>query len=243
MPLIKTPAIVLPGSRSLGEADKLVSFYTLLHGKVSGVARASRRMKNRFGASLEPFTYSQTIFFLKRSDFLHRIRQSDILHSFHELREDLDRIQCAGRITSLTAAMTPEGESNPSLFHFLLNALKFLARDGTELAACLFEMRLLKYIGYQPRLEVRSCLRCRGSLLRSSLFLSPETGGIICRECTRRETVHFPISQGAAAFFSRALELPPALIFRLRNTLAMREELRHLLGGYYDYLQGKVRRG
>ena len=49
--LLKTPAITLK-SRKWGEADRIVTFYTLLFGKVRGVARGARRVKSRFGSAL-----------------------------------------------------------------------------------------------------------------------------------------------------------------------------------------------
>src|SRR5439155_994169 len=49
MGLSKTPAIVLK-SRKWGDADRIVTFFTLKHGKVRGVARGARRMKSRFGS-------------------------------------------------------------------------------------------------------------------------------------------------------------------------------------------------
>src|SRR5919204_3775176 len=56
MSLLKTPAITLK-SRKWGDADRIVTFYTLKHGKLRGVARGARRMKSRFGGTLEPFLY------------------------------------------------------------------------------------------------------------------------------------------------------------------------------------------
>src|SRR3990172_1838230 len=108
MSLIKPPAIVL-GSRNLGEADKLVTFFTPRHGKITGTAGGARRVRSRFGSSLEPFTHCQVILFQKTRDALYRIQQADILQSFQELREDLERIFWASSATSLTAAMVPEG--------------------------------------------------------------------------------------------------------------------------------------
>ncbi|TLY16136.1 MAG: DNA repair protein RecO, partial [Nitrospirae bacterium] len=45
MPLLKTAGIVLK-SRKWGEADRIVTFFTLKYGKIRGVARGARRMKS-----------------------------------------------------------------------------------------------------------------------------------------------------------------------------------------------------
>lgn len=239
MSLIKTPAIVL-GSRNLGEADKLVTLFTPRHGKITGTAGGARRVRSRFGSSLEPFTHCQVILFQKTRDALYRIQQADILRSFRELREDLERIFWASRVTSLTAAMVPEGEANPALFTMLLETLvSVLGKDG-ELATRLFEIRLLKYAGYQPRLEMEGCLRCHRKLDRGDIFFSPASGGIICALCRDQENALTPpISRGAVAFLQQALRMPPKLAVRLRATPSMKDELKNLLEVYYDHLLGR----
>ena len=58
MPLVKTSAIVLK-SRRWGDADRIVTCYTLRFGKIRAVARGARRMKSRLGGSIEPFVLCQ----------------------------------------------------------------------------------------------------------------------------------------------------------------------------------------
>src|SRR5947209_14743169 len=77
MPLLKTPAIVLK-SRKWGDADRIVTFFTLKHGKVRGVARGARRMKSRFGGTLEPFVYCDLVLYEKPGDSLYRVSQTDV---------------------------------------------------------------------------------------------------------------------------------------------------------------------
>jgi DNA repair protein RecO (recombination protein O) len=243
MPLVKTPAIVL-GNRNLGEADKLVTFFTHRNGKITGTARGARRIKSRFGSSLEPFTHCQIILFQKTPDALYRIQQADILQSFRALREDLDRILWASRVAALILAMVPEGEANPPLFNVLLETLISLQGPDGELSTRLFEIRLLRCTGYQPSLEVEVCLGCRGKLDPQAIFFSPGHGGIICRACGGREGLQFqPITRGTLAFFRQALRMSPRLASRLKATPSMKDELRALLDAYFDYLLGRSSNG
>jgi DNA repair protein RecO (recombination protein O) len=52
----KTEAVII-GTMNLGEADKLVTFFSLDRGKLRGVARNARKSFRRFGAGLELFTH------------------------------------------------------------------------------------------------------------------------------------------------------------------------------------------
>ncbi|MCI0525982.1 MAG: DNA repair protein RecO [Nitrospira sp.] len=239
MPLIKTPAIVL-STRDLGEADKLVTFFTHRSGKIAGTARGARRIKSRFGGSLEPFTHCQIILFQKTPDSLYRIQQADIIQSFRELREDLEHILWASRVTALTSAMVPEGEANPMLFNVLLQTLISLRGPDSELATRLFEIRLVRYTGYQPRLEVEACLGCRRPLDSKTIFFSPGHGGIICKSCSSREGPQSqPVTRGTIAFFQQVLRMPSRLASRLKATPVIKDELKDLLEVYFDHLLGR----
>jgi DNA repair protein RecO (recombination protein O) len=236
MSLVKTPAIIL-GTRNLGEADKLVTLFTHRYGKIKGTAKGARRVKSRFGGSLEPFTHCQFILFQKTRDSLYRIQQADILQSFRELREDLERILWASRVAALTSAMAPEGEANPPLFNVLLETFTALQDQDGELATRFFEIRLLQYTGYQPRLEMEVCLGCQGKLDPQNIYFSPVHGGIICKDCSGREkALATVVTRGTIAFFRQTLRMSPRLISRLKATPMIRNELKNLLEAYFDHL-------
>src|SRR6059036_943533 len=98
--MLKTPAITLK-SRKWGEADRIVTFYTVRFGKLRGVARGARRMKSRFGSALEPFVHCDLNLFEKHNDPLYRITQADIRETFPRLREDLAAMSGAARMVNL----------------------------------------------------------------------------------------------------------------------------------------------
>ena len=107
MALITTEARALKRMR-WGEADRIVTFFSYKLGKVRGIAREARKMKNRFGGALEPFTYVNLTLFDKRNDSLASISHVDILEHFALLREDLERMSAAARMVSLVEGVTGE---------------------------------------------------------------------------------------------------------------------------------------
>ncbi len=78
MPLYRTPAVVLR-SMNLSDADKIVTFLTRKFGKIKCVAKAARRMKSRYGASLEPMSHLSLIYFGKENQSLYKVSQCDIV--------------------------------------------------------------------------------------------------------------------------------------------------------------------
>ena len=89
MPVQQSDSIILK-TYPLGEADRIVAFFSRDHGKLRGVANGARRMKNRFGASLEPLAHSRLMFFEKENRDLVRI-QSGRLAGFPD--EDLSGLR------------------------------------------------------------------------------------------------------------------------------------------------------
>ena len=55
MPIYESESLVLK-SHNLAEADRIVVFFTKVHGVVRGVAKGAKRLNSRFGSLLEPFT-------------------------------------------------------------------------------------------------------------------------------------------------------------------------------------------
>ena len=102
MPLHKSEAIVLR-SINLSEADKLVTFMTKQFGRVKCVAKSARKIKNRFGAALEPMSHIRLIYFGKENQTLYRLNHSDIIHSFQPIREDFQKMKT--RIATAIAAV------------------------------------------------------------------------------------------------------------------------------------------
>jgi DNA repair protein RecO (recombination protein O) len=80
MPTQAAEAVVLR-QYALGEADRIIVFFTKEFGRLRAVARGARKLKSRFGGSLEPFNQVQLQFFLKERAELARIEHCEVLHA------------------------------------------------------------------------------------------------------------------------------------------------------------------
>ncbi len=87
--LKRTEGIVLR-TIPFGEADLIVTYLTPDFGIIKLFAKSPRKIKSRFGSSLEPLTHSKIAFWGKEDTALPRLTQSDILHPFHSIRDSLD---------------------------------------------------------------------------------------------------------------------------------------------------------
>jgi DNA repair protein RecO (recombination protein O) len=185
MPLHQSDSIILK-TYPLGEADRIVAFFSRDRGKMRGVANGARRMKNRFGASLEPLAHSRIQFFEKENRELVRIQSADLLDSPMKLYQDYDRAVCAGHVVELVDRFLPEHEPQDAVFRLVRMMVRALEQGcPIDFASCYFEVWMLRLAGVFPDLFV--CSACSKRLQAEDLrFLAPGLQAVICNDCDHR---------------------------------------------------------
>lgn len=185
MALHQSDSIILK-TYPLGEADRIVAFFSRDHGKLRGVANGARKMKNRFGASLEPLAHSRIQFSEKENRDLVRIQSTELLDSPMKLFEDYDRAVCAGHLVELIDRFLPEREPQDAVFRLIRMTVRALEQGcSIEFAACYFDVWMLRLAGVFPDLFV--CSACSKRLQGDDeRFLAPGLQAVICADCDHR---------------------------------------------------------
>src|SRR5688572_32866273 len=206
MPLLECDAIILK-TYPLGEADRIVAFFSREHGKVRGVANGARKMKNRFGAALEPLTHSRLQFFEKENRDLVRIQSAEILDSPMALFTDYDRAVFAGHLVDLTDRFLPEHQPHDAVFRLVRMMQQALDKAcPLDIAACYFEVWMLRLAGIFP--DFFTCFSCSKSLeAGEERHLARRPQAVICGTCDH---------PGSVAVHP---EVAPVLQWVLRNRL------------------------
>lgn len=238
MAFLRTFAVVLK-SRRWGEADRIVTFYTLQFGKLRGVARGVRKPKSRFGSSLEPFVHCDLHVFEKGNDPLVRITHADIRESNVVLREDLALMAGAGRLVNLLDAVTAEGDAGPKAYNALVTGLRAL-RESTDplLTTIVFQIRLLGHTGFRPLTD--HCATCGLADKQEAGYFSAIAGGMVCADCAARRPDHcLALSRGGFAFLQQALALPEGILMRLKANGQIRQELDRVIESYVRVVAGR----
>ena len=190
----KTEAVVLK-QLPMGEADRILTFYTQDMGKLRAVAKGVRRPKSKLTGHLEPLCHVSIS--LSQGRNLDLVTEAQIIRPFKGLREDLHRISQGIYVAELVDIFSVEGSSNSSVYRLLLDALGCLEtmRDRALLLPH-FELHLLEHSGYRP--ELFRCVECRATLEPGDHTFSAARGGIVCPNChgTSSESV-VPLSLSA----------------------------------------------
>ncbi|OGU16912.1 MAG: DNA repair protein RecO [Geobacteraceae bacterium GWC2_53_11] len=178
MQLEKLQAFVLSNS-DYGESDRIVSLFTLEHGRLRGFARGARNSRKRFGPALE--TFARIDVQLSQKDGLSSLRGADVITLYSGIRGELGAIAHALYTCELVECLTPEGVPLPRLYRLLAAYLERL--DSGQLDEAdrrMFEINLLNILGYRPSLE--ECSRC-GAKYDGHGALLQQDGELVCRFC------------------------------------------------------------
>jgi len=183
MALHSTEAFVLR-TYSLAEADKICVFFTREMGKVRGVAHGARKLRSRFGSSLEPFTEVALTYYQKEGRELVSVSNCDIVHShFNRAARDVETSGAFAYMAELLVEFLPEHEANERLYRLVKAVLEAIeGQNDTGRALRYFECWLLRLAGFFPDLSV--CAACGERIANDeSTFLTAE-GAPRCVACS-----------------------------------------------------------
>ena len=212
MPARETEAIILK-TFPLGEADRLVSFFGRTSGRLRGVAAGARRIKNRYGSTLEILSHVQMRYVERETRDLVRIQECELLESFHRAQSDYQLSTGLALVSEIAERTLPEQEVGEPMFRLLLLTAREIERRGSwELPLAYFAFWTVKLGGYLPPLE--RCSNCGRTLGEHPGFHFAQAGGPHCENCRKpgMRQLGKPGRDMAGVFASRrldALELSP----------------------------------
>jgi DNA repair protein RecO (recombination protein O) len=233
----KVEAIII-NSMNLGEADKLVTFFSLERGKLKGTARNARKSFRRFGAGLEMFTHSRLHLSEREHQELVRIESLDIISQPAGIGADLERMAAGSVILELVKEIAAEGDRNPSAFLLLVQTLQLLNGDEDPCFLLkIFEIKFLSLLGFQPKLD--HCLSCGRKPAGEMIFQSMR-GGILCPDCmVSSGDPRVRLSPGAVGFYYHALRMEMDKVCRLKPSPGIMAELDEVFSAHTFNIIGK----
>src|SRR4030042_4526114 len=101
----QTDAVILR-RRNWGEADRILTLFTPLRGKIRVRAVGVRKPASRKAGHLELF-HRATLFLAKGRDF-DIVTQAETLEAYPRLREDLARSEAASHAAQILDRLSPE---------------------------------------------------------------------------------------------------------------------------------------
>ncbi len=218
-----------------GEADRLLTLYTLERGKLRAVARGARRIKSRKAGHLEPFTH--VLLQLASGRDLPIVTQAETVDAYLPLREDLLKMALASYVVELLDRFTyeEEGDVPPGLFYLLTETLqRIVAGHASWTAVRYYEVRMLDFLGFRPHLF--ECARCGQEIRPVPQYFSFSQGGVLCPSCGAQEKMALPVSVEALKYLRHFQRSTYAQAARANPIPAVREEIEGIMHRYLTFL-------
>jgi len=183
MALVETDALILR-TYNLAEADKIVVSLSRSAGLIRGVAKGCRKLRNRFGASLEPFTLVRLTYYEKENRDLVSISQTEILKSHFNLSSDAAVVNGLAYLGDLLIEFSPPHQANDLLFRMATACFDAIAESPSDMQSVLryFEVWILKIEGFMP--DLKRCAECHRTFAgEDSIFMALDLS-LRCRSCS-----------------------------------------------------------
>lgn len=176
------------------EADSLVTVYTPDYGKLTLIARGTKKLQSKLAGHLEPFTLIDLMIISgKGRDYIGSAIGRE---AYQRLRADLNKLYYAGQAIRVFDQLVREGEADRELFILLKEWLGHLngPRDfrsaqplsktagGFQLAV--FVNQLLEHLGYGP--DLYNCRVCGKKIAAGLNHFDLLAGGLVDSECYKK---------------------------------------------------------
>lgn len=174
-----------------GEADRILTLYTLEKGKIKAIAKGVRKLHSRKAGHLEPFT-RVNLFFAQGRD-LSIITQAETISPFYKLRENLTLTSYSAYVVELLERFSYEEGPNRDLYNLLVDTLTRLETNPLSRTVIhYYEVRLLDLLGFRP--DLQTCSKCGNAIKPEDQFFTALGGGIYCPGCGKNQSDAWSVS-------------------------------------------------
>ena len=189
--LIKDTAICIRAV-DYSETSQIVTFFARSAGKISAIAKGSKRPRSAFDGPIEIFSYGKIVFSDSNKEKLATLTEFESAYGgpgFSGLSNNLFTMNCCLFSAELLNKLTHDYDPHPQLFddflQFLQNAQENKDKHQMLALLILFQLGLLKEVGLRPVLN--ACANCKTQYaIRNTqyeVYFSSSAKGLVCRDC------------------------------------------------------------
>ena len=167
------------------ETSQILLLFSREHGTIRVIAKgAHRRTKagaSKFDGGIDLLDIGEAVFMHDPQRDLGTLTEWSLREGHPELRRSLRGLYLGMYAAELVAMLIEEHDPHPQLFDRLEGCLLELGTARAEEAFLAFELDLLRETGYL--VELNACVGCGQELTDGTIYFSPASSGIVCRNC------------------------------------------------------------
>lgn len=216
-----------------GEADRILTLYTLERGKLSAIAKGVRKIKSRKAGHLMPFTHVDL--FLAKGHGLDVVVQAQAIRTFENLRANLVLTAYTAYVVELIDRFSYEESENRQLYKLFTETLNRLDQcDQPSTTVHYFEVHLLDQLGFKP--ELNHCVGCGEPIKPENQFFSARLGGALCPRCVSKDPHVWHVSVDALKYLRYFQRSPWSKVNGRAIPDEVEAEIKSLIERYFTYL-------
>lgn len=216
-----------------GEIDRIVTLFTRKRGKFQALAKGARKVGNRFGASLDFFSFSEFLLYTARG--MPLLVQGKIQRTFRDLVRVPLRWMAGEYVLLLVDRLFPLEKQEERILQEILFLWEAFLRHERSIGALLLRFRLdvARALGVFP--ELVRCVRCHKDFSGAYPFFSIALGGVVCESCALQARELFPLSREALETLRRLVDIPLGYVVESQVDSQVFRTLDTLLSRYLSY--------
>jgi DNA repair protein RecO (recombination protein O) len=236
-----SPAIMLRATEH-GDYDKIVTFFTLYHGKITLMAKGAKKSVRRFAGILELFSVLSLVWTGGRGSGLPILQEASVVSPFEQIRKDIVRTAYASCWCEMVSLWMEQGQRQVPVYNLLAYLLDQLngERQSSEMLHIAFQLRFMAINGFRPGLEhCRVCASTLKEFQNASVLFDVKRGGVLCERCGPSTTGRLHLSKGTIKLLSWVLNAPLEKLHRVRFSKQAVDETVRMLEVFVPYHLGK----
>jgi len=181
--IVRAKGIIL-SSMPIGDNDNRIVILTAELGKITAIARGSRRQGNHLAGLVRPFLMAEFELFPRRDGY--QLSGGTSIDYFEALTSDIDRLYYGFYFLEIADYYGREGigaKDSLNLLYFTFKAL-IDAKMPYQLIRRIYEFKSMVHAGEYP--DVTGCCKC-GDSEPASMYYSSWNQRFICDKCLKGE--------------------------------------------------------
>jgi len=218
---------------NFGEADRCLTIYARRRGKISILAKGSRRPTAKLTGAVN--LLNEIEFVAAEGRNLDILTEAQIVTAHGALSRQLAKTKIAYWFCELIDKLVHDEEAHPRLYDFLSQSLRALNNYASDLLLSHFIYNSLSELGYRP--EIKKCAQCGKPLNGNArMYFSPASGGVVSGSCA---PAGGRVIKTDTIKAMRLLDAPLAQVSPLKISPVIRKELESHLKDFVEFIAQK----
>lgn len=145
MKAFKTEGVILK-RRDFGEADRILTLFSLKEGKITVLAKGVRKVTSRRAGNIE--LLNRVIVYLHKGRDFYLLTEAESIETFRPLKENLTLSTYAYHLIELVDKLTAENQENRNVYNDLVEVLERLSKKPRQILVRAFEVKTLFNLGF-----------------------------------------------------------------------------------------------